>query len=191
MRPPSRDTDDMLLFAIRDGMEKDIAYTKGWIGETVYKSPPDFPLDNKLRARVGAVLLGDTGLLDLTTASNLDKALQHYLGRTLEQQLKRHQNEMKYHRSFLNSLYLVNEAGRERFLLPRFEPQNAAEKEWMPLAEKQAEAAYKQARPNAEIVWINADSMASADGAIHCTTHVVPEWEHLPPYKDKRPGNEE
>ncbi len=176
MIPPTRDSEEVFLQTVRNGLEKYIAWTHGWIEEETYMAGTEKPLNKHTLDRVLAALLGDTGLLDLDTPENLDKAMQHYFGRTLAQQRFTHTDDTFYFRSYLNSLLLVNETGRARFLVPRFKPIDQYEEEWMPEVEERVEAAYKAALPGADVVWIHSDVMAAMGGAVHCTSHLLPVW---------------
>ena len=180
--PPARDSEEFILNTIRDQLEKDIAFAQGWITEAVRNSDATTPLEEDILNKVEAYLMSSKGLLDLNKPERLEAAAMDYYYLSLEQLRKRHVDRLQYPRSYLNSLHLVNHEGRERFLIPRFKPLDAEEARWMPEVEAMVEKAYKKARPDADIVWIDADIMATGNGTIHCTTHTVPDWTHLPPY---------
>ena len=179
MLPPARDSEESILNVIRDTLEKEIALAQGWITEAIRDSGTDNPLEAEILKKVEAHLMTRNGLLDLNKPERLDAAARSYYFLSLEQLRKRHVDHIQYPRSYLNSVHLVNSDGRERFLVPRYKPLDDAEMAWMPEAEAMVEKAYREARPNADIVWIDADIMAIGNGAVHCTTHIVPAWDEI------------
>ena len=118
----------------------------------------------------------ETGFSDVRNPKNLDPVVQHYFSSTLEEFRSVYVDRRYYFRSYLNSLYLKNAQGKERFILPRYRPQSAEEASYMTEVETLVKSAYIKARPGAEIVWIDCDVIASNSGAIHCITQVLPKW---------------
>ena len=97
----------------------------------------------------------------------------------MQEQREIYADEDRYYRSYLNSLLVTNAGGRQRILIPRFEPVDEKEQEWMAEVEAKVENAYRTACPDAELVWIPSDVMARMGGAVHCTTHLIPDWEAM------------
>jgi len=111
---------------------------------------------------------------DLSTPESLDVVLRYYGQLPLDAFIDRYSEPATRYRSYINSVFLHNEEGRQAFLVPQFTSSDAAEgallKEW----ESEVESVYRTAWPEANIHWINCDSMVSELGFIHCATLTVP-----------------
>ncbi len=66
---------------------------------------------------------------------------------------------------------------------------HAAEAVASPAIEAAVEAAYRKARPKAELVWIDSDYFAARNGEIHCVTQVLPQVESASVYGTGRDGS--
>jgi hypothetical protein len=111
---------------------------------------------------------------DLSTPESLDVVLRYYGQLPLDAFIDRYSEPATRYRSYINSVFLHNEEGRQAFLVPQFTSSDTAEgallKEW----ESEVESVYRTAWPEANIHWINCDSMVSELGFIHCATLTVP-----------------
>ena len=126
---------------------------------------------------IEAKIAAASGVTETASPANLAQVIEHYYPTPLTDLRAVYTDRKFYYRSYLNSLFLRTPDGRERFLLPRFRPLDAVEAAALPAIEAEVEAAYRQARPNAELVWIDSDYFAARNGEIHCVTQVLPQVE--------------
>jgi len=111
---------------------------------------------------------------DLSTFESLDAVLRRYGQVSLDAYIARYSEPETRYRSYINSVFLHTKEGRQAFLVPRFTSQDSREsallKEW----ESEVEQVYKSAWREADIHWIQCDSMVTELGFLHCTTLTVP-----------------
>lgn len=172
--PPARDSEDMFLESMRRRFIRNLAWQRKLITEEHYRGPSDEPIPSEAIRSVYRILEQETGLRSLATAADMDRALRFFFDQKLDDMRFVYTDQTFHYRSHLNSLFLINAEGRERFVIPRFRPIDGSEERWMPEIEDEVEAAYREARPNADIVWIDADAMAQYGGVLHCTTFTFP-----------------
>lgn len=174
--PPARDSQEKFLEGIRNRLIRQVAWRNGLISEDAYRREASAPVEPDIQSAVAQKIRAELQLDGLDDEPSLERAAQHYFKMTLNELRDIHTDSVFYYRSHLNSQLLRNREGRERFLLPRYAPNDQHEAAWMPQVEAEVERAYRKARPQADIVWIDSDVMAFYGGAIHCTTHLLPLW---------------
>lgn len=169
--PASRDSEAEFLNNSRETLYRrlaaDLQLLRG-------DEPEGAPLDASVIRRIESKITADTGVNDTGSAANLARVIEHYYQTSLADLRSVYTDRQFYYRSYLNSLFLHSPDGRERFLLPRFRPLDATEAAALPAIEAEVEAAYRQARPKADVVWIDSDYFAARNGVIHCLTQVLP-----------------
>jgi hypothetical protein len=127
-------------------------------------------VDPKLEAAVQR----EFGVPDWRDPSRQRAAAEKYLGRPIAELISRHVEEHVSFRSYINSLYLRT-AATEIVLVPRYRAANAGESALIDRLEREVEAAYKKALPNAEFRWIDCTSLVDLLGAVHCLTATIPD----------------
>jgi agmatine/peptidylarginine deiminase len=127
-------------------------------------------VDPKLEAAVQR----EFGVLDWRDPSRQRAAAEKYLGRPIAELISRHVEEHVSFRSYINSLYLRT-AATEIVLVPRYRAANAGESALIDRLEREVQAAYKKALPNAEFRWIDCTSLVDLLGAVHCLTATIPD----------------
>ncbi len=111
---------------------------------------------------------------DFGSAEAFDAVLRHYGQVPLDAIIDRYSEPATRYRSYINSVFLHNEDGRQAFLVPRFTSPDSTESGLLNEWEAEVEIAYRTAWPEAKIYWINCDSMVSDFGFLHCVTATVP-----------------
>ncbi|MFP4282173.1 MAG: agmatine deiminase family protein, partial [Opitutales bacterium] len=132
-------------------------------------------LDFRLRTAVQTA----TGLSDWNDPAARRQAVSRYLGQPIEELIARHVEEQLRYRSYVNSLLLRTADGAAAILVPRYRPSNSAEAPLIARLEAQAAAAYREAIPGVEVLWIDCTSIADYLGAIHCLTATIPDFAAL------------
>ncbi|MFP4542307.1 MAG: agmatine deiminase family protein, partial [Opitutales bacterium] len=97
----------------------------------------------------------------------------------IEELIARHVEEQLRYRSYVNSLLLRTADGAAAILVPRYRPRDSAEAPLIARLEAQAAAAYREAIPGVEVLWIDCTSIADYLGAIHCLTATIPDFAAL------------
>lgn len=172
--PPARDSETEFLDYVREEFLHQLAWKKGFISRDAYLSETNAAQNPDLMVKLQSVILLEAGIMDLEKADALDKALDHFFKRTLDDLRFIYMDQKAYFRSYLNSVYLRTDSGKEMVLLPKFEPLDEEEALWMPKVEAEVEAVYRKVLPEAQLVWIPADVVAEYGGALHCTIQVLP-----------------
>ena len=73
-----------------------------------------------------------------------------------------------------DAVHLVDALGREKFILPRFDPREGEDPEAIKQLHKLAEKGYRAARPGALIEWVDTDVAADLLGGLHCMMIALP-----------------
>lgn len=133
----------------------------------------------KLDPRIEAKLLGDIGLSDLDTPQAMDRVIERYLGRSFAEVLESHVESQVDYRSYANSLYVENRKGEGLLLLPRYQPRDESERSLLASMEIEVEAVYRDACPDAELIWIDCTTLTGFLGVIHCYTGTIPDFEAI------------
>jgi agmatine/peptidylarginine deiminase len=111
---------------------------------------------------------------DFQTEEGFDKILHHFGQQTLESYVGLDAESATRYRSYINSVFLHSKSRKQAYLIPRFtgktEQENTLLKQW----EKAVESVYRKVSPNANIHWINCDSMVDEMGFLHCVTSTLP-----------------
>lgn len=112
--------------------------------------------------------------MDFNKHSDLDLMARTYLNTDLTTLLETDNGSKTVYRSYVNSLYILNNEGKSAWLIPRYGPRGSENPDDIAAIEKQVEKVFQSAYPKADIHWINSDVMADSLGAIHCTTLKIP-----------------
>ena len=127
-----------------------------------------------LRDKVEDVMRQDIGSIDLKTPAGFNAVLRAYGHAPLDKLFDVHAELVTRYRSYINSVFLHNSEGKHGFVVPRFTSPQPAKNQQLREWEREVEAAYREAWPEASIHWINCDSMVTDSGFIHCVTITVP-----------------
>jgi len=127
-----------------------------------------------LERRMRASIVEEIGYVDFTTIEGFNRVLKHYGQMPMDKYFDLHSESVTRYRSYINSVFLHSSNGKHGFILPRFTSQDPIESRQLSEWEQQAEAAYRVAWPQAQMHWINCDSMVTDSGFIHCVTVTVP-----------------
>lgn len=104
----------------------------------------------------------------LETIEDLQTAALHYLKMDIHSILQTNVPFQTIYRSPANAIHVQTLSDRELIILPRFTPREGEHLKTLAKWEKQVESAYREARPNAIIKWVNADAAADLQGGLHC-----------------------
>jgi agmatine/peptidylarginine deiminase len=128
-----------------------------------------------LRPKVEEIIRQDLGgAFDLETPAGFNAVLRAYGHAPLEKLFDMHAEQITRYRSYLNSVFLHNPDGKHGFVVPRFTSPQPDKQQRLRSWEREVEAAYREAWPEAAIHWINCDSLISDSGFVHCVTLTVP-----------------
>ena len=141
--------------------------------EQIVREAAGAPGRVEISARVLQRLREQTGIERFDTPTDRGRAVAAARGQSLEALLDRHVDAFTIYRTYLNSL-LIRGPQAERILVPRFRPATPEEAPLLAELEARVAAAYREARPSAELVWIDCTELARNFGAIHCFATVVP-----------------
>lgn len=111
----------------------------------------------------------------LETLDELQSAALYYLRTDLNTFVETNVPFLTVYRSPINALQIINRKGVETFILPRFAPREGESASAMKRWESTVEMAYHNARPKAQIVWVNADAAAELQGGLHCMAITLPD----------------
>jgi len=128
----------------------------------------------QIEAKVIEMVKAETGLSDLDSLEGFDAVLQQYGQMSMRHYFDIHAESVTRYRSYINSVFLHNESGQHTFIVPRFTSLDRAETARLQAWEATTERAYRTAWPQADIQWVNCDSLVADMGFIHCTTLTVP-----------------
>ena len=131
----------------------------------------------KLEERTLTLIRSEMGPFDMGSIEGFNRVLKNYGQLPLETYFDMHSETVTRYRSYINSLFLHDTQGRQAFIVPQFTGRNSSENDLIRSWEKQVENIYRQARPQANIRWVNCDAMVTDSGFIHCTTITVPAWD--------------
>lgn len=121
--------------------------------------------EDALYAAIAADLAYSTRL---ETIEDLQTAALHYLKMDIHSILQTNIPFQTIYRSPANAIHLQTVGGRELIILPRFAPREGEHLKTIAGWEKVVESAYRKARPDAIIKWVNADAAADLQGGLHC-----------------------
>jgi len=127
-----------------------------------------------LERQVLIVIKREMPSADFSTPATFDAILRQYGQLPLDAFIDRYSEPVTRYRSYINSVFLHAENGRQAFLVPRFTSSNSSESALLGEWELEVERVYRTAWPKAKIHWINCDSMVSDLGFLHCATITVP-----------------
>ena len=134
--------------------------------------------DNKQRIAAEKMIkdeiTGKVGPVDFWEEDGLGRTLRYYFGTTLEREDWIHSERLTFYRSYTNCLFIKSPTGEEAIILPRYPAMNPNEEKMVAEFEPRVEAAYHESRPDAEIYWIDVESLIGLQGVIHCLTSTVP-----------------
>jgi agmatine/peptidylarginine deiminase len=179
--PPARDSETVFLDFIRDKILRNLAWQNDWISPEVYRVENNLPLPSVAEKAVYRLLREKAGIRDLDTSGQLDRALLLFFDTSLADLREVYPDQQFYFRSYLNGVFLNNAQGESAFLLPRFQPLDGVDAARIAQAEQDVTRAFLRARPEAQISWIPADSFARRNGAVHCSTQVLPVFPETQP----------
>lgn len=128
----------------------------------------------ELQRRVLNVIKQELPSASLDTAASLDAILRHYGQLPLDAFIDRYSEPGTRYRSYINSVFLHAEDGRQAFLVPQFTSPDPQESALLKMWEKEVENAYRSTWSQAKVHWINCDAMVSDLGFLHCATLTVP-----------------
>ncbi len=128
----------------------------------------------RLEKEVVGLIRDETPGADFATMEGFNTVLKQYGQVPLETVMELHADSVTRYRSYINSVFLNSTDNGQAFLLPRFTSSNPKEMERFKRWEAQVVAVYKSVWPQANIHWVNCDSMVSDLGFLHCTTITVP-----------------
>lgn len=100
--------------------------------------------------------------------------ISHYLGEPYEELRRATTESLTHYRSYLNSLQIVLPNGKELILIPRYAPLPGEDPQAFERMEAETLAAYRQARPAAQLEWIDCSQIIDRMGAVHCMSMVLP-----------------
>ncbi|MBD5778810.1 agmatine deiminase family protein [Pelagicoccus sp. NFK12] len=112
--------------------------------------------------------------IDLDSLEGLATATALVLQRNLEPLVEEFRIDSMYQRTFTNGLCLNLGAGRLLQLLPRYTAAPGERGAAIQEIEKRVEAEYLNTAPHCEIVWIEADALASRGGSLRRAAMIVP-----------------
>lgn len=127
---------------------------------------PQFPQTEEALFAAIAADLGYSTRLE--TIEDLQTAALHYLKMDIHSILQTNVPFQTIYRSPANAIHLQTPSDRELIILPRFTPREGEHLKTLAKWEKQIEGAYRGARPDAIIKWVNADAAADLQGGLHC-----------------------
>jgi len=174
--PPARDSETVFLDFVRDKILRNLAWQNGLISPEVHRVENNLPLPPEAAEAVYRLLRQKSHIRGLDSPAQLDRALLLFFNTSLAALREVYPDQHFYFRSYLNGIFLHNTDGKHAFLLPRFRPLDGNDAVRIAQAEKDVERAYLAARPGAQIHWIPADTFARRNGAVHCSTQVLPGW---------------
>ncbi len=128
----------------------------------------------RLEKEVVRMIREETPGADISTMEGFDAVLKAYGQMPLQTVLELHAESVTRYRSYINSVFLNSDANGQAFLVPRFTSSDPEESKRFEEWEAKVESVYKSAWPEANIHWVNCDSMISDLGFLHCTTITVP-----------------
>jgi agmatine/peptidylarginine deiminase len=172
MPPPILDDSQAVADELFDLVVTRIATSRGFPAWP-HQGGNDEKYEN-IDSRLREALWQEAGIRDPRVPTARARAVETYFGRPLEELQQRHVEEHLIFRSYLNSLYVDFGDNQKLVLLPRYRPVRPAEAELLSDLEKQVAMAYREALPDAEIVWIDCTELAEYLGAIHCLTATIP-----------------
>jgi len=111
---------------------------------------------------------------NFSTFKAFDAVLRHYGQLGLDVYIDRYSEPFTRYRSYINSVFLHTEDGRQAFMVPRFTSSDPGESALLKKWEAEVYKAYRTAWPQARVHWINCDSMVSSLGFLHCISVTVP-----------------
>jgi len=111
---------------------------------------------------------------DFSSFKAFDAVLRHYGQLGLDAYIDRYSEPVTRYRSYINSVFLHTEDGRQAFMAPRFTSSDPGESALLKKWEAEVDKAYRTAWPEAKVYWINCDSMVSNLGFLHCASVTVP-----------------
>ncbi len=128
----------------------------------------------ELEQRVLSAIQQELPSADFSTPETLDAVLRRYGQLPLDAYIDRYSEPVTRYRSYINSVFLHAKDGRQAFLVPRFTASDSSESAQLAEWENEVEQVYRSAWPEADIHWINCDSMVADLGFLHCASLTVP-----------------
>lgn len=145
---------------------------------SVRQSPPQSASPVEMVPEISAHLCQLAGVTSLDSVSNRSRVISAVFQRPLSALIAEFSDTFILYRSYLNSILICGAEG-ERLLIPRFRPRTDFEAEQFAQLEPLVEAAYHQARPSAELIWIDCTAIVENFGALHCFITTLPDPETL------------
>lgn len=127
-----------------------------------------------LEQKMKQIMTREIGHADFSSTDGFNAVLRHYGQVALDKYFDLHSEAVTRYRSYINSLFLRNAAGDHGFVIPRFTSTDPVENQNLRAWEQEVAKAYKSAWPDANIHWINCDTMVTDMGFIHCVSITVP-----------------
>jgi len=103
----------------------------------------------------------------------VDKLIRENSSTTLEEAVRNYAPREVIYKTFLNSVQIDGVYGKA-VLVPEYSPDERNPQAAMARMRREAEDAYRDAMPDAEVVFINCDAVIKLSGALHCVTVTVP-----------------
>lgn len=176
MPPIARTPRSEVLLAIRQQVLQELCniYLVKW--SDIAGRPPGDPVQRESQKQFERSLVAQFGQINFENEKDLDRVARVILGSPLADLEARHVKHAVAYRTYLNALLLHNAAGKRAVIIPRYKPENAEEGIILTKMETRVQAAFKEAFPDADLHWLDCDSIIGSFGAVHCITHTIPEW---------------
>lgn len=174
MPRPVFETGEETVQRLFEDLLEELAVEMGITGDAIWEDPEASGSGKSLNQDLVDRIREDTGESGEFANAVQKRILSHYAQRPIGELLKETPEEYLLYRTYLNSLQVVNAQGRELILIPRYRPQDEDEARLMPAMEEAVEAAYREARPQARIAWIDCSDLIMTYGAIRCMSGTLP-----------------
>lgn len=179
MPPLLRTPRSEVLNTIRQKVLRELCrnYEISW--EDIAERPVGDSKQKKAQSKFERSLAAQFGKIDFNNDQHLDRMTRAVLDENLAQLEADFVRESVPYRTYLNATHLHNADGKEAVIIPRYKPRHEGEIEVLAQMEEQVLAAYRKAFPEADLHWLDSDSLIGNFGAVHCITHTVPDWEAI------------
>ncbi len=177
--PPIRAPREKILARIRRETLERIAGAIGlnWADLTGRKA--DDPLLLAAKEKLEREIARRFGDVRLDRDADLDRVTRSALGESLASLESSFVEKTVIYRTYLNAVQFHTPDGRSAVLIPRYTARSESERDLFADMEPKVLAAFRQAFPKAELLWLNCDGIIEDLGAVHCITHTVPDWASL------------
>jgi agmatine/peptidylarginine deiminase len=103
----------------------------------------------------------------------VDRLIRENSSTTLEEAIRNYAPRRAIYKTYLNSVYIDGPHGRA-VLVPDYSPDARNPASRVGRMRRDVEDAYADAFPDAEVVFVNCDTVIELSGAVHCVTVTVP-----------------